>query len=128
MVAGSYPSLYLSSFNPVFVLKGLKLKGGNAALIRKGLVVLQFGISIVLIISIVTIYRQVQHVKGRSLGFNKNDLLQVDVNREMTENYGAIRQDLLGTGIVEDLALSNYNTLYSGNNSGGLTWEGKTSG
>ena len=88
-MAGSYPSLYLSSFNPVFVLKGLKLKGGNAALIRKGLVVLQFGISIVLIISIITIYRQVQHVKGRSLGFDKNNLLQVDVNSEMTENYGA---------------------------------------
>ena len=128
LVAGSYPSLYLSSFNPVFVLKGLKLKGSSAALIRKGLVVLQFGISIVLIISIITIYRQVQHVKSRSLGFNKNDLLQVEANSEMAENYGAIRQDLLGTGLVEDLALSNYNTLYSGNNSGGLTWEGKTSG
>jgi len=127
LVAGSYPSLYLSSFNPVFVLKGLKLKGGSAALIRKGLVVLQFGISIVLIISIITIYRQVQHVKDRSLGFDKNNLLQVDVNSEMTENYGAVRQDLLGTGMVEDLALSNYNTLYSGNNSGNMTWEGKTS-
>ncbi|HEY4154327.1 MAG TPA: ABC transporter permease [Puia sp.] len=128
LVAGSYPSLYLSSFNPVFVLKGLKLKGGSAALIRKGLVVLQFGISIVLIIGIITIYRQVQYVKDRSLGFNKNNLLQVDVNSEMTENYAAVRQDLLASGVVDNLALSNYNTLYGGNNSGGLTWEGKTTG
>ena len=125
LVAGSYPSLYLSSFNPVFVLKGMKMKGSSAAFIRKGLVVLQFSISIILIISTIVIYQQIQHVKDRSLGFNKNNLLDIDMNSEMTKNYAAVQQDLLNTGSVENLAASNYNTLYGGNNTGGMVWEGK---
>jgi predicted permease len=125
LVTGSYPSFYLSSFNPVTVLKGLKVKTGSAVFIRKGLVVLQFGVSIVLIISTIIIYQQIQHVRNRDLGINMNNLLQVDMNSEMTGNYDVIRQDLLNTGAVQDVAMSNYNTLYSGNNSSGLTWQGK---
>lgn len=127
LVAGSYPSLYLSSFSPVFVLKGIKMKNNSAAFIRKGLVVLQFSVSIILIISTIVIFQQIQHVKNRSLGFNKSNLLQVDMNSEMTKNYQAIQQDLLGTGVIENLAVSNYNTLWGGNNTGGLVWEGKKS-
>jgi len=127
LLAGSYPSLYLSSFNPVFVLKGIKMKGSSANLIRKGLVVVQFSISIILIISTIIIFQQIQHVKSRSLGFDKNNLLQVDMNSEMTKNYEAVHQDLLNTGLIENVAVSNYNTLYGGNNTGSLVWEGKKS-
>ncbi|MBX2926070.1 MAG: ABC transporter permease [Chitinophagaceae bacterium] len=127
LIAGSYPSLYLSSFNPVFVLKGLKIKTGSATFIRKGLVVFQFSISIILIVSTIVIYQQIQHVKNRNLGFNKNNLLQIDMNREMQKNYEVVRQDLLQSGVIEDLAMANYNTLYDGNNTSGFTWEGKTS-
>lgn len=125
LVAGSYPSLYLSSFNPVFVLKGLKIKTGSAAFIRKGLVILQFTVSIVLIISTIIIYQQIQHVKNRDLGFNKNNLLSVDVVGDVARNYQSIKQELIQTGSVESVALSDHATIYGGNNTSGLTWTGK---
>ena len=125
-IAGSYPSLYLSSFNPVTVLKGLKIKTGNAAFIRKGLVVLQFAVSVTLIISTIIIFEQIQHVKNRNLGFNKNNLLQTDVVGDVAKNYEAIKQDLINSGTVQNMALSDHTTLYGGNNTGGLTWDGKT--
>lgn len=86
-IAGSYPSIYLSSylssFNPAFVLKGLKTKTGSAPLIRKGLVVFQFTISVVFIISTVIFYMQIQHVKNRSLGFNKNNLIEINPGNDI---------------------------------------------
>ncbi len=128
LIAGSYPSLYLSSFNPVYVLKGMKLKSGGAAYVRKGLVVLQFSISIVLIVSTVIVFRQIQHVKSRNLGFNKNNLIEADAQGEVAKYYPVLKQDLLNAGVVENVALSDHTTLYGGNNTGGLTWQGKTPG
>ena len=128
IVAGSYPSLYLSSFNPVSVLKGVKLKTGGAAFIRKGLVVLQFSISIILIISTIIIYQQIQHVKSRQLGFDKNNLLEMDMQGDMAKNYSVIKSDLMNTGVIEDVALSDHTTIYDGNNSDGFTWQGKPAG
>jgi ABC-type antimicrobial peptide transport system permease subunit len=127
LVAGSYPSLYLSSFNPVSVLKGLKLKSGSAALIRKVLVIIQFSVSIILIICTLVVYRQIQHVKNRNLGFNKNNLLRTDVTGDIAKNYTPVKQGLLHTGYVENVALSDHPIINGGNNTGGLTWEGKTS-
>jgi len=128
VVAGSYPSLYLSSFKPVFVLKGIKLKDGSAALIRKGLVVTQFSISIILIISTVIVYQQIQHVKSRSIGFNRSNLVEADAQGDVAHYYAAMKQDLLNTGVVENVALSDHTTLYGGNNTGSLTWQGKAPG
>ena len=125
LVAGSYPSLYLSSFNPVFVLKGIKLKTGSAAVIRKGLVVMQFAVSIILIIGTIIIYKQIQHVKSRDLGYNKNNLIQIDAQEDLVKNFSSIKQDLLNTGIAENAALADHETISGGNNTTSIDWQGK---
>jgi putative ABC transport system permease protein len=125
LVAGSYPSLYLSSFNPIFVLKGIRMKTGSAAIVRKGLVILQFTVSIVLITSTIIIYQQVQHIKNRDLGFKKDNLVQMDLRGDMRKNFTAIKQDLINTGAVENAAMIDRETLYGGNNTSNLKWQGK---
>ncbi|HEV2480706.1 MAG TPA: ABC transporter permease [Puia sp.] len=127
LVAGSYPALYLSSFNPVSVFKAVRMKGTGAAYIRKGLVVMQFTISVVLIISTVIIYRQIDHILNRDLGYNMKGLLTIDVRGQMVSHFPTIRQDLVRTGVVQDAALNTFNTLSIGNNGDGLKWEGKNS-
>lgn len=125
LVAGSYPATYLSSFNPIRVFKGLTIKGSAPALIRKGLVILQFTISIVLIIGTIIIYQQIQHIKNRDLGFNRNNLIQTGLRGDMAKKFKIIKQDLLQTGYVDNTALSSLNQLYMGSSSSDFRWAGK---
>lgn len=125
VVAGSYPAFYLSSFNPLYAFKGTKIKGGSAATVRKGLVVFQFTVSIVLIISTAIVYLQVQHIKNRDLGYNKNNLLNMALTGNMQPHYEAIKQDLLNTGVVENVALCSNEPMRTSNNTTGFSWEGQ---
>ncbi|MEO6637472.1 MAG: ABC transporter permease [Ginsengibacter sp.] len=125
LIAGSYPALYLSSFNPIFVLKGIKLKTGNATVIRKGLVVVQFAVSIILIISTIIIFQQIQHVKTRDIGYNKNNLLEISAQGNIVKDFPAIKQDLINTGVVKSAALADHTTIGGGNNTTNIYWQGK---
>ncbi|HWH62683.1 MAG TPA: ABC transporter permease [Ginsengibacter sp.] len=128
LIAGSYPSLYLSSFNPVAVLKGAKLKTGRASFIRKGLVVTQFAVSVVFIISTIVVYMQIQHIKNRNLGFNKNNLIEISPQHDISKNFSLVKNDLLHSGLIENAALADHSTLYGGDTDDRFKWQGKSEG
>jgi len=125
LIAGSYPAIYLSSFTPTRVFKGLNIKGAAPAFIRKGLVVLQFTISIILIVGTIIIYQQIQHIKNRDMGFNRSNLIQTGLRGDMQKKFPVIKQDLLLSGFVENAAMSSLNQLYMGSNTSDFRWDGK---
>lgn len=103
LIAGSYPALYLSSFNPIKVLKGTFMPGKSASLQRRILVVGQFVMSILLISSTIIVYQQVQHIKGRDMGYNPNNLVMIPSSDDLFKNYAVLKQELLKTGSVSSV-------------------------
>ncbi len=125
LIAGSYPAFYLSGFKPIKVLKGTFKAGQEAALPRKMLVVIQFTVSIALIIGTVIVYQQIQYASNRPVGYTREGLITIDMNTpDMYNHYDAIRNELLRTGVVSDMAQSNSapTEVWSNNI---IDWKGK---
>jgi len=125
VVAGSYPSLVLSRFNPAKVLKGHGQSGLAGNSLRKALVVVQFVSSVVLVVGSVAVYQQISYISNRSLGFDKDNVMVLDQNEGMVKHYQAIKNDLLQLPTVKNIAFGGNNIFTVPITTTDPVWAGK---
>ncbi|MFT3934812.1 MAG: ABC transporter permease [Chitinophagaceae bacterium] len=125
IIAGSYPALFLSSLKPAKVLKsGLKF-GSSATYFRKGLVVLQFSLSILLIVGMLVIYRQVDYIQTRNIGYQKENLVYIPIEGELIKKYTVFKEEAGKLQGISSISKMRNSPTEIGHHTGSISWVGK---
>ncbi|OKL42099.1 ABC transporter permease [Pontibacter flavimaris] len=125
IVSGSYPAFFLSSFNPAVVLKGTAKLSKSVSVFRKGLVVFQFILSALLIISTLVVYLQLHFIRTKNIGLNRENVVLLPLEGELRDRYDVMKEELLKVPGVTGVTAANQNPLMVGNSTGDVHWEGK---
>ncbi|MEQ9169045.1 MAG: ABC transporter permease [Fulvivirga sp.] len=125
LIAGSYPALYLSSFDPIALLKGKLAKGKGEVRGRQVLVVIQFALSIILIVAVIVVQGQMNFLQNKNLGYDRDNILYFEREGKILENSETVLNEIKQVKGVEGAALSGF-IIGGGNSTGGVDWEGKT--
>lgn len=108
VLSGIYPSFFLARFEPINALKGKQVKGSTHSYLRKGLVVVQFAISLFMIIATLVVYEQLDYLKNRDLGFDKEDMVMLRLNtRDMRQKTEILKTELLTASCVKSVTSTN---------------------
>ncbi|MEB2776345.1 FtsX-like permease family protein [Algoriphagus sp. D3-2-R+10] len=124
LIAGSYPALYLSKFNPIAVLKGNQANSLGEVMARKGLVILQFTLSTILIVAVLIIYKQISYVQTKNIGYDKDNVIYFEREGKLVDHLETFLTEVENIpGIMNASSISQ--SLIGGGNTTYLDWEGK---
>ncbi|MEM8523135.1 MAG: ABC transporter permease [Bacteroidota bacterium] len=126
LLSGSYPAFYLSRFEAVEVLKGKIRRSFGEIWLRKGLVVFQFTVSIILIISVLVVYHQIQFIQNKNLGFHKDQIIHFTKDGQLNENLNTFLTEVKNIPTVVNTAGMGSDLLENGSRTTGVRWEGYT--
>lgn len=125
IVAGSYPAFYLSATKVVSVFRSFTKAGKGVVMARKGLVLFQFILATILIVSTLVVYQQISFAMNQDLGYSKDQLIQIPLEGKLLESFDVFKAELEKNENIESVSRSSFGFLGRNSNTGGVSWEGK---